>query len=80
MDLVKQENFILHERRISLSEFHAADEVWTTGTMGELTPVTMIDGRIVGDGKVGPVTRRIQNAYKILTAESGIPIPKHAEA
>ncbi|OEL37543.1 Branched-chain-amino-acid aminotransferase-like protein 2 [Dichanthelium oligosanthes] len=38
MDLVVKENFVLHERRISLSEFHAADEVWTTGTMGEITP------------------------------------------
>jgi len=28
MDLVVKENFVLHERRISLSEFHAADEVW----------------------------------------------------
>ena len=30
--------------RVSLSEFYSADEVFTTGTMGELTPVTMIDG------------------------------------
>ncbi|TYH91686.1 hypothetical protein ES332_A13G131400v1 [Gossypium tomentosum] len=65
----------LVERRISLSEFHAADEVWTTGTMGELSPVVKIDGRITGNGKVGPVTRRLQNAYKRLTEESGVPIP-----
>ncbi|XP_077217724.1 branched-chain-amino-acid aminotransferase-like protein 1 isoform X2 [Tasmannia lanceolata] len=77
MDLVVQENFVLHERRISLSEFHTADEVWTTGTMGELTPVVMIDGRVIGNGEVGPVTRRLQNAYKILTAELGEPIPTY---
>ncbi|KAG7564351.1 hypothetical protein ISN44_As10g011170 [Arabidopsis suecica] len=35
--LVMKENFILEERRISLSEFHTADEVWTTGTMGGLS-------------------------------------------
>ncbi|PKA48606.1 Branched-chain-amino-acid aminotransferase-like protein 2 [Apostasia shenzhenica] len=75
IDLVIKENLILHERRISLSEFHAADEVWTTGTMGELTPVVMIDGRVIGDGKVGAITRRIQRAYKALTAESGELIP-----
>ncbi|CAL9136975.1 unnamed protein product [Musa textilis] len=80
MDLVIQENLILHERRISLSEFHAADEVWTTGTMGELTPVMMIDGRVIGNGEVGPITRRIQNAYKTLTTELGVPIPTHADA
>ncbi|ERN12401.1 hypothetical protein AMTR_s00025p00125190 [Amborella trichopoda] len=78
MDLVVKENFPLSERRISLSEFHTADEVWTSGTMGELTPVVMIDGRVIGDGKVGPVTRRIQNVYKVLTAESGESIP-HTE-
>ncbi|KAA3487272.1 branched-chain-amino-acid aminotransferase-like protein 1 isoform X1 [Gossypium australe] len=79
MELVVKEKFELVERRISLSEFHAADEVWTTGTMGELSPVVKIDGRIIGDGKVGPVTRRLQNAYKKLTEESGVPIPTNPE-
>ncbi|XP_062211337.1 branched-chain-amino-acid aminotransferase-like protein 1 isoform X2 [Phragmites australis] len=76
MDLVVKENLVLHERRISLSEFHAADEVWTTGTMGEITPVVMIDGREIGDGKIGPVTRQIQSAYKVLTEGQGVPIPR----
>ncbi|KAK4852608.1 hypothetical protein QYF36_025443 [Acer negundo] len=75
MDLVVKENLVLEERRISLSEFHTADEVWTTGTMGELSPAVKIDGRIIGDGNVGPVTRRLQNAYKILTEDAGVPIP-----
>ncbi|XP_031736596.1 branched-chain-amino-acid aminotransferase-like protein 1 isoform X2 [Cucumis sativus] len=77
MDLVVKEKLILEERRISLSEFHTADEVWTTGTMGELTPVVKIDGRVIGDGQVGPVTRMLQNAYKKLTEESGVPIPTY---
>ncbi|KAF8038800.1 hypothetical protein BT93_B1375 [Corymbia citriodora subsp. variegata] len=79
MDLVVKENLILEERRISLSEFHTADEVWTTGTMGEISPVVKIDGRIIGDGKVGPVTQRLQGAYKNLTGESGVPIPTSNE-
>ncbi|GAB4855514.1 hypothetical protein Ancab_024133 [Ancistrocladus abbreviatus] len=77
MDLVVKEGLVLEERRISLSEFHTADEVWTTGTMGELSPVVKIDGRIVGDGQVGPVTRRLQGAYKKLTEASGVPIPTY---
>lgn len=80
VDLLLKEKFVLRERRISLSEFHCADEVWTTGTMGELTPVVMIDGRAVGNGEVGPVTRRIQNAYRTLTVESGEPIPLNAHS
>ena len=51
-------------RRVSLSEFYAADEVFTTGTMGELTPVTKIDGRVIGSGKRGFVTDKLQQAYK----------------
>lgn len=58
-------------RRISLAEFHAADEVFTTGTMGELTPVTMIDGRMIGNGKRGPVTTRLQEAYSSLPERDG---------
>lgn len=77
MDLVVKEGFVLDERRISLSEFHTADEVWTTGTMGELSPVVKIDGRLVGDGQVGRVTRTLQNVYKKLTEESGVPIPTY---
>lgn len=77
MDLVISEKFVLEERRISLSEFHTADEVWTTGTMGELSPVVKIDGRIIGNGQVGPITRRLQAAYKDLTEDLGVPIPTY---
>ena len=51
------------ERRVSLSEFHSADEAFTTGTMGELTPVREIDGRAIGSGGAGEVTRRLQKLY-----------------
>jgi protein-lysine N-methyltransferase EEF2KMT len=58
-------------RRISLSEFHSADEVFTTGTMGELTPVTWIDGRVIGTGERGETTKRLQEAYKTLPERPG---------
>ena len=69
------------ERRVSLAEFHSANEVFTTGTMGELTPVVEIDGRQIGpsDGGpqlgAGPITRQIQEAYRDLTATIGYPLP-----
>ena len=63
------------ERRISLSEAHCCDEFLTTGTMGELTPVLTIDGRTVGDGRPGPVTARLQEAYRALTLTEGTPLP-----
>lgn len=64
------------ERRISLAEFHAADEVFTTGTMGEITPVFEIDGRPVGSGSgAGELTMIIQEAYRKLTQTTGVLIP-----
>ena len=69
--LAKENEIPAIERRISLAEFHSADECFTTGTMGELTPVTMIDGRLIGDGMVGPVTRKLQSIYKSLPDREG---------
>jgi branched-chain amino acid aminotransferase len=56
---------------LSLSQFHAADEVFVTGTMGGLAPVTRIDGRRIGDGSPGPVTKRLMDAFADLTARTG---------
>jgi branched-subunit amino acid aminotransferase/4-amino-4-deoxychorismate lyase len=66
------------ERRVSLTEFYTADEVFTTGTMGELTPVNEIDGRQIGnDGSTypGAITKKIQAEYRILTESEGISLP-----
>jgi len=62
--LAKELEIKYEVRRVSLSEFYSADEVFTTGTMGELTPVTKIDGRVIGSGKKGVVTEKLQQAYK----------------
>ena len=51
------------------------DEMFTTGTMGELAPVLECDGRTIGDGTVGPVTRQLQGWYAERTAKEGTPIP-----
>jgi len=51
------------ERNISLTEAQTCDEMFTTGTMGELTPVVELDGRKIGEGDIGPVTRMLQERY-----------------
>jgi branched-chain amino acid aminotransferase len=61
-------------RDISLTEFYRADEVFCTGTMGELAPVVSIDGRTIGDGASGPMTTRLGDAYARLTASEGTPV------
>jgi branched-chain amino acid aminotransferase len=55
----------------SLAQFYAAHEVFVTGTMGELAPVTRLDGRAIGDGSPGPMTRQLSKLYADLTAHSG---------
>ena len=62
------------ERDISLTEFYKADEVFCTGTMGELAPVREIDGRRIGDAFPGPVTRRLSELFSKLTATEGEPV------
>src|SRR6478672_8853087 len=52
---------------ISPAELHSADEVFVTGTMGELVPVLSIDRRPIGDGSPGPVTARLTAAFRELT-------------
>jgi len=59
------------ERDISQAELYRADEVFCTGTMGELASVVKIDGRTIGSGDTGPMTRRLSETYTRLTAESG---------
>ena len=59
---------------LSLTRFYTADEVFVTGTMGGLVPVTAIDGRPIGAGKAGPVTVRLAGLYADLTARSGTPV------
>ncbi len=47
MELCKKHNIEIYEKNLSLTELYNADEVFTTGTMGELTPVTSIDDRVI---------------------------------
>jgi len=62
------------ERNLSLSELYTADEVFTTGTMGELTPVLEADGRVIGNGQVGSMTRLLQKLHREHAWENGTPI------
>jgi len=60
------------ERDISMTEVYRADEVFCTGTMGELAAVTKVDGRTIADGEVGAMTRRLADVYAERTATEGV--------
>ena len=74
LDLCER-NGIAHDvRNVSLAEAYRADEMFCTGTMGELAAVTALDGRVIGDGGRGTMTERLSALYAEETASSGYPI------
>jgi len=74
LDLCKRHRIPNAERDLSLTEFYRADEVFCTGTMGELAGVTQLDGRTLGDGAIGETTRRLSELYRELTRSEGVPV------
>ena len=78
LDICKHEGIPAEERNLSLTELYTADEVFTSGTMGELTPILEADGRCIGASKnatVGPLTRRLQTLHRDFAFETGTPLP-----
>jgi branched-chain amino acid aminotransferase len=68
-----REQKIPHEiRDLSLTEFYRADEVFCSGTMGELAAVTKIDGRQIGSGQSGPMTKRLSERFAERTRAEGV--------
>ena len=64
-----------HEvRDISLSEVYRSEEMFCTGTMGELAPVVEVDGRTIGTGATGPRTARLIQWFADRTAREGTPV------
>ena len=51
------------ERRVDRTELYVADEIFLCGTGVQVAPVTKVDGRVVGEGKMGELTRQIQDLY-----------------
>ncbi|AUH32532.1 D-amino acid aminotransferase [Paracoccus tegillarcae] len=64
IDLCHENGITCREKNFSLVEVYSADEAFLTGTFGAQTPVAEIDGRQIGDGGGGPLTRRLQSFYK----------------
>jgi branched-chain amino acid aminotransferase len=71
LDLCREHGIPHAERDLSLTEVYRADEMFCTGTMGELAAVTRVDGRTIGNGDVGPTTTRLGSLYAELTAGTG---------
>jgi len=70
-----RQNDVPHEvRDYSLTEVYRADEMFCTGTMGELAPVTQVDGRTIGNGEIGRMTRRLSGLFDQCVAAEAEPV------
>lgn len=58
-------------RNLSLTEVYRADEMFCTGTMGELAPVVEVDGRRIGSGQAGAMTLRLSELFRQRTSTEG---------
>jgi D-alanine transaminase len=67
LDLVKKEDIPIEERSIPLDTLYAADEVFLTGTTLEVLGVVQIDGKTIGSGQPGPVTKTLADRWALLT-------------
>jgi branched-chain amino acid aminotransferase group I len=76
LELAEADGLPTAERNVSLSEVYTAGEVFTTGTMGELAPVLEVDGRSIGGGAEGPVTKRLRELHREHTRREGEPLPR----
>src|SRR5216110_3594487 len=71
IEICSAEKFRCIETDLSLVDVYGANEIFCTGTMGELAAVTKIDNRQIGGGQVGPITKRLSDLYAQRTASEG---------
>ncbi len=74
MELARENGLLATEPTLTRYDLFNADECFLTGTGAELIPVVKIDGRVIGAGKPGPITKDLVNRYHALTKVSGEPI------
>ena len=78
LDIAEREGISAREKNLSITDLYTADEVFTTGTMGELTPILMADGRTIGQGRCGELTARLQTLHRGYAYENGESLPQFA--
>ena len=74
LELAREGGLSVAEPNLTRYDLFNADECFLTGTGAELIPIVKIDGRVIGTGKPGPITRRLVDKYHALTNVSGEPI------
>jgi branched-chain amino acid aminotransferase len=74
MQLAQEEGIPFHEAVLTLHDVYNADECFLTGTGAEIIPVVKLDGRVIGDGVPGPITKTLIQKFRQYTQQVGVPI------
>jgi branched-chain amino acid aminotransferase len=74
MEIARESGMEVGEPNLTRYDLFNAEECFLTGTGAELVPVVKIDGRLIGNGRPGPITRQLVSQYHALTKTSGEPI------
>lgn len=75
INLCREQGIPIIEKNLSLTEFYTADQVFTTGTMGELTKVAEIDGRAIRNRMEEDLLEQIKGYFRAMTRSGGEPLP-----
>ncbi len=72
LDIAKKKKILAHEHVLTRHELFISEECFLTGTAAEIAPVVKVDGRAIGDGKPGKITKAIMKEFKKTTKTIGI--------
>ena len=73
-DLAREMGREILEANLTRYDLFVADELFATGTGAEVVPISEVDGRKIGPGRVGPVTEEFIRHFKVRTQNTGVPI------
>jgi len=74
LQLAAEANIPAREARLARYDLYTADECFVSGTGAEIMPVVEADGRPIGSGSPGPLTRRLADAFHALVRREGEPL------
>ena len=74
MELAGEMELPCREEMLTLYQVYTAEECFLTGTAAEIVPVSRVDGRTIGDGRPGPITKRVMARFKEVTVTEGVPV------
>lgn len=74
LDIAKKLGYVVYEQPFTRHDVFVADEVFLTGTAAEVIAVSEIDGRIIGNGSSGPITKHLLEEFQKLVTEDGVKV------